>query len=150
MTQGSESVRSTQGTTDTVLHHFERWARDTPEAPALIAGSKNLLPYGVLDARANRLAHHLLACGLPPGGLVAIGTTRPAEIVVGILAVLKAGGVYAVLDAEAPRTGRRQLAALQPMAPFALLTHAPHPARRRPGRLRPLAPADLRPLGAAG
>ncbi|MFD8580878.1 AMP-binding protein [Streptomyces virginiae] len=128
MTQGSESVRSTQGTTDTVLHHFERWARDTPEAPALISGSKNLLPYGVLDARANRLAHHLLACGLPPGGLVAIGTTQPAEIVVGILAVLKAGGVYAVLDAEAPRTGRRQLAALQPLAPFALLTHAPHRA----------------------
>ncbi|MET9573802.1 AMP-binding protein [Streptomyces virginiae] len=128
MTQGSESVRFTKGTTDTVLHHFERWARDTPEAPALIAGSKNRLPYGVVDARANRLAHHLLACGLPPGGLVAIGTSRPAELVVGILAVLKAGGVYAVVDAETPRTGRRQLAALQPLAPFALLTHTPHRA----------------------
>ncbi|MFB7171033.1 AMP-binding protein [Streptomyces sp. NPDC056254] len=128
MTQGSESVRFTQGTADTVLHHFERWVRDTPEAPALIAGTKNRLPYGVLDARANRLAHHLLARGLPPGGLVAIGTAKPAELVVGILAVLKAGGVYAVVDAETPRTGRQQLTALQPFEPFALLTHAPHRA----------------------
>ncbi|WP_030774088.1 AMP-binding protein [Streptomyces sp. NRRL F-2664] len=124
MTQESESVHFTKGTTDTVLHHFERWARDTPEAPALIAGPKDELPYGVLDSRANRLAHHLLACGLPPGGLVAIGTARPAELVVGILAVLKAGGAYTVVDAATPRTGRRQLTALQPSTPFALLTDA--------------------------
>ncbi|MGW7441323.1 AMP-binding protein [Streptomyces sp. NPDC054849] len=127
MTQGSESVRFTKGTTDTVLHHFERWARDTPDAPALIAGAKST-GYGELDAGANRLAHHLLACGLPPGGLVAIGATRQTDLVVGILAVLKAGGAYAVVDAETPRTGRRQLDALQTFAPFALLTHAPHRA----------------------
>ncbi|MEU6294182.1 AMP-binding protein [Streptomyces erythrochromogenes] len=128
MTQGSESVRSAEDTTDTVLHHFERRARDAPEAPALIAAPKHQLPYGVLDARANRLAHHLLARGLPPGGLVAIGTTRHDELVVAILAVLKAGGSYAVVDAETPRTGRQQLVALEPLAPFALLTHSPHRA----------------------
>ncbi|WP_046779998.1 AMP-binding protein [Streptomyces yangpuensis] len=128
MTQGSESVRFTEDTTDTVLLHFERWARDTPEAPALIAAPKYRLPYGVLDARANRLAHHLLARGLPPGGLVAIGTTRHDERLVAILAVLKAGGVYAVVDAETPRTGRQQLTALRPLEPFALLTHSPHRA----------------------
>ncbi|MDX6759676.1 AMP-binding protein [Streptomyces sp. F8] len=128
MTQGSESVRFAEGTTGTVLHHFERWARDTPEAPALIAAPQHPVTYAVLDARANRLAHHLLARGLPPGGLVAIGTTRHDEIVVCILAVLKAGGSYAVVDAETPRTGRRQLAALEAFAPFALLTHSPHRA----------------------
>lgn len=127
MTQGSESVRFGKSTTDTVLHRFEQWARDTPGARAVTAGSESLT-YGQLDTRANRLAHHLLASGLPPGGLVAIGTTRQTELVVGILAVLKADGSYAVVDAQTPRNGRRQLAALAPLAPFALLTHAPHRA----------------------
>ncbi|MFD4917061.1 hypothetical protein ACFWNR_28135 [Streptomyces virginiae] len=42
MTQGSESVRFGKRTTDTVLHRFEQWARDTPEARALIAGPDSL------------------------------------------------------------------------------------------------------------
>ncbi|MFE9629887.1 AMP-binding protein [Streptomyces sp. NPDC006463] len=127
MTQGSESVRFGKSTADTVLHRFEQWARDTPGARAVVAGSESLT-YGQLDTRANRLAHHLLASGLPPGSLVAIGTTRQTELVVGILAVLKAGGSYAVVDAQTPRTGRQQLAALAHLSPFALLTHAPHRA----------------------
>ncbi|MFB7268369.1 AMP-binding protein, partial [Streptomyces nojiriensis] len=66
MTQGSESVRFGKRTTDTVLHRFEQWARDTPGARALIAGPDSLT-YGELDARADRLAHRLLGSGLPPG-----------------------------------------------------------------------------------
>ncbi|MFG2981991.1 AMP-binding protein [Streptomyces sp. NPDC048258] len=124
MTQGSESVRFGKSTTDTVLHRFEQWARDTPGAPALVLGSESLT-YGQLDTRANRLAHRLLASGLPPGGLVAVGTARQAELVVALLAVLKAGGVYTVIDVETPRTGQRQLTAAQP---FVLLTHGAHQA----------------------
>ncbi|MEU6310984.1 AMP-binding protein [Streptomyces sp. NPDC047014] len=127
MTQGSEPDRLATGTTDTVLHLFERWARDTPDAPALLT-NRQRLSYGEVDARANRLAHHLIAAGLPPGGLVAVAATWQAELVVGILAVLKAGGAYAVVDAENARTGRRQLAALQPLVPFALLTAEQHRA----------------------
>lgn len=125
MTQGSESVRSGQHTTDTVLHRFEQWARDAPAARAVMAGPESLT-YGQLDARANQLAHHLQAAGLPAGGLVAIGTDRQAEVLVAVLAVLKAGGTYAVLDVDVPRTGQQQLAAAPP---FALLTHAAHQAR---------------------
>ncbi|MFD9411183.1 AMP-binding protein [Streptomyces sp. NPDC059989] len=124
MTQGSESVRIGKSTTDTVLHRFEQWARDTPGAHALLVGPERL-SYGQLDARANRLAHHLLASGLPPGGLVAVGTARQTELVVALLAVLKAGGVYTVIDVETPRTGQRQLTAAQP---FVLLTHGAHQA----------------------
>ncbi|MFC9292741.1 AMP-binding protein [Streptomyces sp. NPDC057011] len=120
MTQGSESVRFGKGTTDTVLHRFEQWARDTPDGRAVIAGHESFT-YAQLDTHANRLARHLLASGLPPGGLVAIGTTRQAELLIALLAVLKAGGVYAVIDVDTPRTGRRQLAAVEP---FALLTRA--------------------------
>ncbi|MGR4878477.1 AMP-binding protein [Streptomyces sp. LARHCF249] len=125
MTQGSESVRSGQHTTDTVLHRFEQWARDTPAARAVTAGPESLT-YGQLDARANQLAHHLQGAGLPVGGLVAIGTDRQAELLVAVLAVLKAGGTYTVLDVDEPRTGRQQLAAAPP---FAVLTHAAHQAR---------------------
>uniref|UniRef100_A0AAU2K055 AMP-binding protein n=1 Tax=Streptomyces sp. NBC_00049 TaxID=2903617 RepID=A0AAU2K055_9ACTN len=124
MTQGSESARLDKSTTDTVLQRFEQWARDTPGAPAVIAGPESL-GYGQLDTRANRLAHHLLASGLPPGGVVAIGTARQAELVVALLAVLKAGGAYTLIDVETPRTGQRQLAAARP---FVLLTHAAHQA----------------------
>ncbi|MFB6824951.1 AMP-binding protein [Streptomyces virginiae] len=120
MTQGSESVRFGKRTTDTVLHRFEQWARDTPEARALIAGPDSLT-YGELDARADRLAHRLLDSGLPLGALVAIGTARQAHLVLAVLAVLKAGGSYTVVDVASPRSGRRQLAAAEPLL---LLTDA--------------------------
>ncbi|WP_030766754.1 MULTISPECIES: AMP-binding protein [unclassified Streptomyces] len=113
MTQGSESVRFGKRTTDTVLHRFEQWARDTPGARAIVAGPDSLT-YGELDARADLLAHRLLDAGLPLGALVAVGTARQAELVVAVLAVLKAGGSYAVVDVESPRAGRRQLAAAEP------------------------------------
>ncbi|MFF7296068.1 AMP-binding protein [Streptomyces sp. NPDC008265] len=127
MTQGYESARTADGATDTVLHLFERWARDTPGEPALITNRQSLT-YAELDQRANRLAHHLLAAGLPEGGLVAIGATWQPDLVTGVLAVLKAGGVYSLVDAETPRTGRHQLAQLQAFSPFALLTPEHHRA----------------------
>ncbi|WP_405526556.1 AMP-binding protein [Streptomyces avidinii] len=124
MTQGSESVRFGKPTTDTVLHRFEQWARDTPGARALIAGPDSLT-YGELDARAARLAHRLRGSDLPPGGLVAVGTARQSELVVALLAVLKAGGAYAVIDVANPRAGRRQLTAAEPVV---LLTDSAHRA----------------------
>ncbi|MGW5850247.1 AMP-binding protein [Streptomyces sp. NPDC055254] len=134
MTQGSESTPSDRPpittTTDTVPRRFERWARDTPDARAVIAGPDSLT-YGQLDLRSNQLAHHLLAAGLPAGAVVAVGTDRRPELLVALLAVLKAGGAYTVLDVEQPRTGQRQLAAVEP---FALLTHAAHQARLDHGR----------------
>ncbi|MBT2458715.1 AMP-binding protein [Streptomyces sp. ISL-86] len=125
MTQGSESAHTGRLTADTVLHRFEQCARDTPEARAVIAGPDSLT-YGQLDARANQLARHLIDAGLPAGGLVAIGAARQTEIVIALLAALKAGGAYAVIDVEAPGTGRRQLARI---SPYVLLTHAAGHAR---------------------
>ncbi|MFI7357028.1 AMP-binding protein [Streptomyces avidinii] len=124
MTQGSESVRFGKRTTDTVLHRFEQWARDTPGARALIAGPDSLT-YGELDARADRLAHRLLDSDLPAGALVAVGTARQSELVVALLAVLKAGGAYAVIDVATPQTGRRQLTSAEPVV---LLTDTAHRA----------------------
>ncbi|WP_042802445.1 AMP-binding protein, partial [Streptomyces sp. C] len=88
-------------------------ARRTPQAPALVTGDETI-PYAVLDAESDRLARHLTDGGLPANGLVALGLPRQRELVKALLAVLKAGGVYTVLDVADPRGGRRQLAALAP------------------------------------
>ncbi|NUY05945.1 AMP-binding protein [Paraburkholderia sp. JPY169] len=49
------------------------------------------LSYGELNARANRLAHHLIALGVRPDQPVGICVERSAAMVVGLLAILKAG-----------------------------------------------------------
>ena len=60
------------------------------------------LTYGELNARANRLAHHLRRLGVGPDSRVAICVERSLEMVVGLLAVLKAGGAYVPLDPAYP------------------------------------------------
>lgn len=126
MTQGAESfTHSGRRADDTVLTRFERWVRDTPGAQAVAAGTDSLT-YGQLDARANQLAHHLLNSGLPDRSVLAVACAPRAELLVVLLAILKAGAAYAVIDIENPRTGQRQLAASRP---FALLADAADRAR---------------------
>ncbi|MBW9238995.1 amino acid adenylation domain-containing protein [Pseudomonas carnis] len=74
----------------------------TPDAPALIFAGQ-ALSYSELNARANRLAHRLMAAGVGPDVLVGLAAERSVEMVVGLLAVLKAGGAYVPLDPEYPR-----------------------------------------------
>ncbi|WNV88921.1 amino acid adenylation domain-containing protein [Umezawaea sp. Da 62-37] len=58
--------------------------------------------YGELDARANRLANHLIEAGVIRGAFVGICADRRPDMVVAALAVLKAGAVYVPLDTELP------------------------------------------------
>ncbi|MEM5300349.1 AMP-binding protein, partial [Burkholderia sp. JPY481] len=67
------------------------------------------LSYGELNARANRLAHHLIALGVRPDQPVGICVERSAAMVVGLLAILKAGGAYVPLDAAYPGARLRQI-----------------------------------------
>ncbi|MFE1556430.1 AMP-binding protein [Streptomyces sp. NPDC058734] len=116
MTQSPQSSQpdhpASQGA-GTVLDRFGEWARRTPRAPALITGDETV-PYAQLDAESDRLARHLTDADLPAHGLVALALPRQRELVTALLAVLKAGRVYTVLDVADPRGGRRQLAALAP------------------------------------
>jgi amino acid adenylation domain-containing protein/thioester reductase-like protein len=80
---------------------FEALAARNPAAPALVAGSE-VLSYGELNARANRLAHALLEAGLKLGDLVAIALEPTPEVIVALLATLKAGGAYLPLDPHYP------------------------------------------------
>jgi amino acid adenylation domain-containing protein len=84
-----------------VHERFEAQAERTPEAPAVVAGCASLT-YGALNARANRLAHHLRGLGVGPEVLVAIGAERSLDLYVAVLAVLKAGGAYVPLDPSHP------------------------------------------------
>ncbi|GGK78181.1 hypothetical protein Sme01_44210 [Sphaerisporangium melleum] len=85
----------------TVPELFERWAARTPDAPALTDG-ETTLTYAELNAKANRLAHHLIAAGAGPERVVAVAAPRSADYVVSALAVLKAGGVCLPLDSGTP------------------------------------------------
>jgi amino acid adenylation domain-containing protein/non-ribosomal peptide synthase protein (TIGR01720 family) len=77
-------------------------ARRTPDAVALVFGEVSL-SYAQLEARANRLAHRLIAMGVRPDTQVGIATERSVEMVVGLLAILKAGGAYVPIDPEYPK-----------------------------------------------
>ncbi len=87
---------------DACIHHlFEAQARRRPDATAIVFDGGRTT-YAELNARANRLAHHLRARAVAPGSLVAIALEPSVERVVAVLAVLKAGGAYLPLDPEYP------------------------------------------------
>ncbi|AMS12797.1 non-ribosomal peptide synthetase [Pseudomonas chlororaphis] len=80
---------------------FEAQVERTPEALAVKAGEQSLT-YRVLNERANQLAHYLCQQGVGPDSRVAICVERGLEMVVGLLAILKAGGGYVPLDPAYP------------------------------------------------
>jgi amino acid adenylation domain-containing protein len=85
-----------------LLHqHFEAQAARTPEAAALRMGEEQL-SYAELNARANQLARHLRGLGVCPDVIVGVCMERSVEMVVSLLAVLKAGGAYLPLDPHSP------------------------------------------------
>ncbi|OQR64292.1 non-ribosomal peptide synthetase [Streptomyces maremycinicus] len=85
----------------TLIGPIEAQAARTPDATALVYGAESLT-YAELDARANRLAHHLQALGAGPGTTVAVSVPRSTELIVALLAVLKAGAAYLPLDPDYP------------------------------------------------
>ncbi|MGH3533770.1 MAG: amino acid adenylation domain-containing protein, partial [Pseudonocardiaceae bacterium] len=80
---------------------FEAQVAQTPDAPALVFNGTSL-SYADLDARANRLAHLLIARGAGPEKVVALALPRSADIVVAQLAVFKAGAAFLPLDPAYP------------------------------------------------
>ncbi|TJV92763.1 MAG: amino acid adenylation domain-containing protein, partial [Mesorhizobium sp.] len=107
---------------DLCIHElFEQQVRQAPEAVAVVCDDERL-SYGELNARANRLAHHLIALGVKPDQPVAICLERSPAMVVGVLAILKAGGAYLPLDPAYPCARLRQV--LADAAPRLLLCDA--------------------------
>ncbi|WP_259675526.1 non-ribosomal peptide synthase/polyketide synthase [Burkholderia gladioli] len=93
----------------------------TPQAIALVAADGASLSYAQLNRRANRLAHRLIALGIGADARVAICAERGVEMVVGLLATLKAGAAYLPLDPAYP--AERLADMLADSAAAALLMH---------------------------
>ncbi len=84
-----------------VTELFERWVADAPDAVALVFEGRRV-SYAELNAAANRLARRLVRQGVGRGRVVGVLLDRSVELAVAMLAVLKSGGAYVLLDPEFP------------------------------------------------
>ncbi|MFB7587036.1 amino acid adenylation domain-containing protein [Streptomyces sp. NPDC056169] len=98
---------------------FEAQAARTPEATALLFADEQVT-YGTLDAQATRLARRLHAEGVRVGDIVAVHLERGPDLVRALLAVLKAGAAYTLLDPDFP--GERLSAVLAQTRATAVVT----------------------------
>ncbi|MBC9909502.1 non-ribosomal peptide synthase/polyketide synthase [Chitinophaga varians] len=80
---------------------FSAWAQQTPDAVALLYGDA-VMSYGELETLSNQLAHYLRGKGVRQGGIVPVCMERSIDMMVGILAILKAGAAYMPLDPAYP------------------------------------------------
>ena len=88
---------------DHLLHElFAAQAARNPDAVAVMCEAGQLT-YGELNAKANRLAHHLRNLGVVAETIVGLCVERSLDMVIGILGILKAGGAYLPLDPAYPR-----------------------------------------------
>ncbi|MBB5932043.1 non-ribosomal peptide synthetase, partial [Streptomyces echinatus] len=80
---------------------FERQAARTPDAVAISSGGEDIT-YDELNVRANQVAHALLAHGVHLESVVAVALPRSPELIIAILAILKAGAAYLPIDPAYP------------------------------------------------
>lgn len=89
-------------------HLFESQVARTPDAIAMVFEGVEW-SYAELNRRANQLAHHLRDCGVGPDVVVPVLLERSPELLITLLAVMKAGGAYLPL---VPGLPVRRLAAM--------------------------------------
>ena len=83
-----------------VVHRsIEQHAATQPQATALMDSDRSLT-YRELNSRANVVARHLIAGGLRRGSVVLVRMDRSTDLVIVLLAILKAGAAYCWLDPE--------------------------------------------------
>ena len=104
-------------------------AEQATEAAGRLAVAENdeLVTYGALDARANRLARHLRALGAGRERVVALVLPRSADLVVAALAALRAGAAYAPFDPATP--AERLAAMLEDAEPSVVISRQAHRTR---------------------
>ena len=99
-----QNINNTNAYYDTkmLLHeHLEKQARENSSQTAIIDG-ETILNYGDFNRLSNKLAHHLIGLGLKPEQCVGVYMHRSYEMMLGIFAILKAGGVYVPMNIEYP------------------------------------------------
>ncbi|WP_431788248.1 AMP-binding protein [Streptomyces sp. G9] len=92
---------SQEGPHETLHGAVARWAVRTPAATAVVHGARRL-SYAELDRAADARAGYLARRGVVAGDLVPVLLPRGTELIVSVLAVLKLGAAYALLDPAWP------------------------------------------------
>lgn len=100
---------------------FEHNVRKQPNAVALSAGD-HTMTYAELNEQANRLARHLQKNGVGHQTVTAILAERTPELIVSLLAVLKAGATYVPIDPDYPESRIQYM--LKDSGATHLLTHS--------------------------
>ncbi len=98
---------------------FARHVSRHPDDVAVISGEVGIT-YGELSARVDELARELLAAGAGPEKVVAVALDRDADLVAGLLAVLRIGAAYLPLDVDYP--SERLEFMIEDAAPVCVLT----------------------------
>ncbi|GAA3486536.1 amino acid adenylation domain-containing protein [Streptomyces cremeus] len=96
--EGHERSAEVRTPADRVAEH----ARSTPGRTAVISADGSAVSYAALDERVDRLAAVLRGRGVGPDVTVAVLLTHRVELIVALLAVLRAHGAYVPLDPEHP------------------------------------------------
>ena len=87
---------------ETITSLFEAQTLKTPNAIAVESQDKTMT-YQQLNEDANHLAHHLQRAGVKKGDFVGVFVNRSVELLISLLAILKAGGIYVPLDPANPK-----------------------------------------------
>jgi amino acid adenylation domain-containing protein len=100
--QGDWNQNTAESPVDRCVHElFGEQVRRDPDATALVFHGEHI-SYAQLNERANRLAHHLIHLGVGRGVRVGVYLERGPEPVAAVLAVLKTGACYTMLDPDQP------------------------------------------------
>ncbi len=118
LTDWNSAELSTSDAT-TVPARFEDQVRRTPDAPAVDFGGVRLT-YAELNTRANRVAHRLRELDAGPGTVVGVCVPNSADLLTGLLGVLKSGAAYVPLDPANPAP-RQALILADAGVPFVLV-----------------------------
>ena len=98
---------------------FEHQVRATPDVVAIVVDDQQVT-YAELNCRANRMARCLEKLGIGPDKVAAICLGRSIDLIVALLAIMKAGGAYLPIDRDLPH--ERQAFMLKDAQPTVLLT----------------------------
>ncbi|WP_166459618.1 non-ribosomal peptide synthetase [Amycolatopsis pithecellobii] len=123
----------------TISEAFEAQTRLTPDAIALVADGQRLT-FAEVNSRANFVANGLVDQGAGPERIVALNMPPGPDLIIALLAVLKAGAAYLPLDPDWP--AERIATMLADAQPVVVVTEIPHGhAENPPQRARPQNPA---------
>ncbi|MBH5143900.1 amino acid adenylation domain-containing protein, partial [Rhodococcus erythropolis] len=105
----------------TLIQEFDRQVSETPDATALVYEGATLT-YAEFDARVNRLARKLITMGVGPESLVGLSIRRSFDLIIGMYAIVKAGGAWVPVDPDHPAD--RTAYILESARPVCVLTTA--------------------------